>query len=126
MKTAQDLVAEAKSQISEIALEQAPEAIKLADVLVDVREPEEFNAGHIQGAMNIPRGLLEFKLTADSALQDRSLKVVVYCKNSGRSALSALAMKAMGYLHVESIAGGIEGWIDAGKDIAKPELPEFD
>lgn len=126
MKTAHDLVSEAKVDIREVSIAEAEEAIKLADFLVDVREPEEYHSGHIPGAINIPRGLLEFKLTNDPTLEERSLKTVLYCKTSGRSALSAKAMKEMGYLNVQSIAGGFDAWDAAGKSVIKPTLPDFE
>ncbi|MGM0766697.1 MAG: rhodanese-like domain-containing protein [Pseudomonadota bacterium] len=126
MKTVHDMVQAAKADIREVPLDQSDEAIKQADLLIDVREADEFHSGHIPGAINIPRGILEFKLTNDPALEDRGLNLVIYCKNSGRSALSAKAMKEMGYVHVQSIAGGIEAWQEAGKPIIKPELPDFD
>lgn len=126
MKTVHDLVAEAKSRVHETALEQCDEAIRQADLLIDVREPDEFHAGHLAGALNIPRGLLEFKLTNDADFEDRGLKFVLYCKNSGRSALAGAAMKSMGYAHVEFIAGGIEAWQEAGRAVVTPELPDFD
>jgi len=125
MKNVHDMVEAAKAQIREIPLEQSEDAIKQADLLIDVREADEFHAGHIPGALNIPRGILEFKLTNDAALEDRGLNIVIYCKNSGRSALSAKAMKEMGYMHVQSIAGGIEAWQEANKPVVTPELPDF-
>ncbi|MBD3641066.1 MAG: sulfurtransferase [Marinobacter sp.] len=125
MKTVHDMVQAAKTEIREVPLDQSEDAIKKADMLIDVREADEFHAGHIPGAVNIPRGILEFKLTNDPAFEDRALNMVIYCKNSGRSALSAKAMKEMGYLHVQSIAGGIDAWQDAGKPVVKPELPDF-
>lgn len=126
MKNVHDMVAAAKAEIREVPLAQSEDAIKQADLLIDVRESDEFHAGHIPGAVNIPRGILEFKLTNDPALEDRGLKMVIYCKNSGRSALSAKVMKEMGYIHVQSIAGGIDAWQEADKLVVKPELPDFD
>ncbi|GAA0838791.1 hypothetical protein GCM10009113_01230 [Marinobacter szutsaonensis] len=126
MKTVHDMVQAAKAEIREVPLENSEEAIEQADILIDVREADEFHAGHIPGAVNIPRGILEFKLTNDPALEDRGLNMVIYCKNSGRSALSAKAMKEMGYIHVQSISGGIDAWQEAGKPVVKPELPDFD
>lgn len=126
MKTAHDLVAAAKADIQEVGVDNADAAIAGADILIDVREADEFREGHITGAVNIPRGLLEFKLTNDPALQDRAMNVVIYCKTSGRAALSAKAMKEMGYLHVQSIAGGIDAWVENGKTVVKPELPSFE
>lgn len=126
MKTAMDLVSEAKSQIQEIGPDAAEAELKSADVIIDVREPEEYRNGHLPGAINIPRGLLEFKLSTDEALSARDLSLMIYCKTSGRAALSALALKEMGYLHVSSISGGFDAWQDAGKTVVKPSLPEFD
>ena len=126
MKTAHDLVQEAKVQIREVALEDADAAIRAADVLLDVREADEFHVGHIPGAINIPRGLLEFKLSGDPELSARDLNIVLYCKTSGRAALAAVALHDMGYLNVKSIAGGFDAWAAAGKPVAKPETPSFE
>ena len=71
MKSATDLVMAAKAHTREIPLDQAEAAIAAADVLIDVREPDEHAAGHLHGALHIPRGLLEFKLSATPALERR-------------------------------------------------------
>ncbi|MFZ2293911.1 MAG: rhodanese-like domain-containing protein [Polaromonas sp.] len=126
MKTAHDLVAAAKSRIQEISVQDAEAAIRDADVLLDVREADEYAAGHLVGSTHIPRGLLEFKFSATPALQPRDLKIVLYCKTSGRAALSAVALHEMGYLNIQSIAGGIDAWVAAGKPVAKPESPTFE
>lgn len=125
MKTALDLVAAAKARVTEIPLADAEAAIRDADVLLDVREGDEFAAGHLPGAIHASRGMLEFKLSSTPALTARDLKVVLYCKTSGRAALAAAAMQDMGYLNVQSIAGGFDGWVAAGKPVVKPELPSF-
>jgi rhodanese-related sulfurtransferase len=126
MKTAHDLVAAAKSHVHEVSMADADKAIAEADVLVDVREADEFAAGHLAGAVHIPRGLLEFKFSANPALQARDLKLVLYCKTSGRAALAASALQEMGYQNVQSIAGGFDAWVGAGKPFVKPETPSFD
>lgn len=126
MKTAMDLVSAAKNQIREVDLDTAETQIKSADAVIDVREPDEFQAGHLPGAINVPRGLLEFKLTSDEALSARDLNLVIYCKTSGRAALSALSLQEMGYLHVSSISGGFDAWQAAGKAVIKPSMPRFD
>lgn len=126
MKTASDLVMAAKAQTREVPLDQADASLATADVLIDVREPEEYASGHLQGAINLPRGLLEFKLSGTPALERRDLNVVLYCKTSGRAALSAASMQAMGYLNVTSIAGGYDAWVAAGKPVVKPSLPSFE
>ena len=126
MKTAHDLVAAAKSRVHEVALEHAEEAIRAADVLIDVREADEYQAGHIPGAIHASRGVLEFKLSSTPELTSRDLKVVVYCKTSGRAALATCAMRDMGYLQVQSITGGFDAWAAAGKPVAAPSSPSFD
>ncbi len=125
MKSALDLVAAAKAHVTEVPLAEAEAAIQAADVLIDVREADEFAAGHLPGAIHASRGMLEFKLSATPALAARDLKVVLYCKTSGRAALAAVAMQDMGYLNVQSIAGGYDAWLAAGKPVHKPELPSF-
>jgi rhodanese-related sulfurtransferase len=126
MKTAHDLVAAAKARVQEIQVAEAEQAIREADVLVDVREADEFAAGHLAGAVHISRGMLEFKFSANPALQARDLNVLLYCKTSGRAALAAAALHDMGYLNVKSIAGGFDSWAAAGKPVAKPEIPSFE
>lgn len=126
MKTAHDLVAAAKAEINEVSLADAQVAIQNSDVLLDVREADEYINGHIPGAIHIPRGLLEFKLSNDPDLSTRSLNIVVYCKNSGRAALASKVLHEMGYLHVQSIAGGFDAWAEAGNPVAKPEVIQFE
>ncbi len=126
MKSASDLVLAAKAQSREISLAEAATALTAADVVIDVREPDEYAAGHLQGAINLPRGLLEFKLSGSPALERRDMSVVLYCKTSGRAALSAVSMQAMGYLNVMSIAGGYDAWVASGQPVVKPSLPSFE
>lgn len=126
MKTAHDLVQEAKQSINEISLDNAETAIVSADLLLDVREPAEFQQGHLAGAINIPRGMLEFKLSATPEYESRDLNIIVYCKTSGRAALAAKALQDMGYSRVHSIAGGYDAWAAAGKPVNQPAPPAFD
>lgn len=125
MKTAQDLVAAAKAHITEIPLSGAPAALAQAELVLDVREPDEYAAGHLPGAINIPRGLLEFRLGSAPALDRRDLKVLLYCKTSGRAALAAATMKEMGYLDVQSVAGGFDAWQAAGLPVSRPDPVNF-
>ena len=126
MKTAHDLVAHAKGLTHEIPVSEAAQAILDADVLIDVREADEYAAGHLPGAVHMSRGLLEFKLSGTPELAARDLNIVLYCKTSGRAALAAVQLHAMGYLKVSSIAGGFDAWVAAGKPTAKPSLPTFE
>ncbi len=120
--SADTLVAEARAQIRELS----PQALasRLADdiVLIDVREPAEFETGHLPGAINIPRGVLEFQVQAhpavacvtDPALSLRDRAIVVYCRTGGRSALAAYSLQRMGFTNVHSLAGGITAWRELG------------
>ena len=126
MKTAHDLVSAAKARIQEVSITDAEQAIRDADVLLDVRESEEFAAGHLPGAIHASRGMLEFKMSGNPALNARDINIVLYCKTSGRAALAACALHDMGYLNVKSIGGGFDAWAAAGKPVAKPSLPTFE
>lgn len=125
MKSAMDLVMAAKAKIKEVGVAEADAAISDAEVLIDVREPDEYRAGHLQGAINIPRGLLEFKMGGDPSLEKRDRKIVIYCKTSGRAALAAASLQEMGYINITSIAGGFDGWVAAGKAVTERAMPEF-
>lgn len=120
MKTAHDLVSAAKEKITEVSLAQAEDACRKADIVIDVREPAEYAAGHIVGALSVPRGVLEFKVNDLPAIKGADTNILVYCKTSGRAALAAQSLEALGYKQVVSIAGGFEAWIEAGKPTVRP------
>lgn len=126
MKTPHDLVSAAKKTILEISIDKAPAVIAQSDVLIDVREAEEFQAGHLPGAIHMSRGMLEFKLAANPQFQSRDLKITLYCKTSGRAALCAQSLKEMGYSNVSSIAGGFDAWQAAGFHVDKPAPTSFE
>ena len=126
MKSAHDIVTQAKSQIQEIGIDQAEAAVREANLLIDVREYDEFASGHLPGAVHMSRGMLEFKMSANPELAARDLKIILYCKTSGRAALAALQLNEMGYQNVRSIVGGIDAWVAAGKPVVKPVLPTFE
>jgi rhodanese-related sulfurtransferase len=120
---AMELVAEAKSQIHEIEPATAATAMKSA-LLLDVREAAEFEAGRLPGAINIPRGVLEFRIGDHSQLAQRDADILVYCKTSGRAALAALNLKRMGYTKVRSIHGGFDAWSQLGLPV-ETETTQF-
>ena len=126
MKTAHDLVFEAKQIVQEISVDQAVAALQSCDVLIDVRETDEYLAGHLPGAIHMSRGMLEFKMAGNPKMLDRDLNIVVYCKTSGRAALSAKSLADMGYTHVRSIAGGVDAWVAAGHELFKSVQPSFE
>jgi rhodanese-related sulfurtransferase len=70
--------------------------------------------------------MLEFRFSGMPALQSRDIKIVLYCKTSGRAALAGVALQDMGYLNIQNIAGGFDAWVAAGKPVAKPDTPSFD
>lgn len=109
--TAQDLVAKAKQDITEVNVEQARQLIKEGNIVViDTREESEFAEGHIDNAVFLPRGVLEFKIGSKPELSDKSTPVLLYCRSGNRSALAALSLQQMGFTTVLSMAGGYEAW----------------
>lgn len=116
VKTGQDLIDEAKQQIEQVTPEQVQEmqARKESVIYLDVREPNEWNLGHLPGAVHLARGNLEGKV---ESLIPRDKRVVIYCARGNRSALAALTMKQMGYEKVSSMSRGIQGWADINGDI---------
>lgn len=121
--TTQQLVAIAKVEIVEKDISAVAQMIRSeSPIVVDVREPEEFAQGHLAGAINVPRGVLEFKVdpmnpAGNPTLFDKSAKMVVYCKSGARSALAAQSLRTLGYQEVTSMAGGFEAWKVAGLDV---------
>ena len=109
--TAQEKLAQAKQQITEVTVETAKQLIAEGNIsILDVREGNEYEAGHIEEAIFLPRGVLEFKISGVSELTNKSGAVLVYCRTGGRSALAALTMQELGYTNVLSMVGGYEGW----------------
>lgn len=126
-KPAHELVFEAKKSVKECSPEEIHSRMAMPETLViDVREPDEHRQGHIPGAVNIPRGMLEFKISGEPALQRLERPIVVYCKTSGRAALSVVVLQTMGFGNVVSLAGGFDAWSAAGRAVAKPRDVSFE
>jgi rhodanese-related sulfurtransferase len=127
MKTIQDMVAAAKARIREIDHAELEALRAKGAPLVDVREPGEFAEGRIPGAVNIPRGVLEFEVDGhpavncikDPALSHRDLPVVLSCRSGARSALAAAALKDLGFAEPVSLAGGFMGWANSGQPVER-------
>lgn len=114
--TAMDLVTLAKQSIREIDTEAAKNSLD-SKLILDVREPAEFTAGHLPGAVNIPRGVLEFKIANHSSFQNQQAEIIVYCQTGGRSALATEALLKLGYVNAVSMAGGFNFWQASGYPI---------
>lgn len=122
--TVTDIVADARRQIREVDASSFDSASN-GCILIDVREPAEFDTGHIAGSINIPRGVLEFQVDAhpavanvsDPALSHKERPVVLVCRTGGRAALAALNLQRMGFGDVSSIAGGILAWTACGRTL---------
>ena len=108
--TIEELVGQAKAAITEISVADAQKLDTEKTVFVDVREPAEWQAGTINSALCIPRGVLEWKCSDETRLADKSVPVVVYCKSGGRSALAAQTLQQLGFSDVKSLAGGYQAW----------------
>src|SRR3954451_1451171 len=115
-----DVIKQIRSQIDEVDPAEVQRQAANVAVLVDVRESEEFEAGHIPGARHVPRGYLESRI--EGAVSDRSQRVILYCASGQRSALAADTLhQLLGYEHVESMAGGITLWKDRGYEVEAPK-----
>ncbi len=122
MTTYRELLAQVKSEIEEI------DAAALADelagaappLLIDVREPDEYEQGAIAQALHIPRGFLESRIEA--AAPDKGARIVLSCASGARSAFGAKALQELGYTDVVSLAGGFSGWKQSGHPWAEPKV----
>ena len=111
--TAMDLVASAKQNITEISVAEAKPV--LAEYLIlDVREPAEYAAGQLPGAVNLPRGVLEFQIANHPAFTgQQAAKIIVCCQSGGRSALATETLHKLGYSNATSLAGGYKAWAES-------------
>ncbi|HWB55730.1 MAG TPA: molybdopterin-synthase adenylyltransferase MoeB [Gaiellaceae bacterium] len=109
MPSYRDLLQQVKSQIEEVDAARAS-AVRDTDspVFVDVRELNEWDEGHIPGAIHVPRGNLESRIEA--AIPDRETPLILYCASGARSAFAAKTLEEMGYENVSSLAGGFTDW----------------
>ena len=124
--TPPQLVAEAQAQIKQIDLAAASTHVATGGAVIDVREPGEYLAGHLPDAINIPRGVLEFKIGDNAALANKDLPIVLYCKTGGRAALATFNLQRMGYGNVRSLTGGFDAWVSGGQKVeTDPETTQF-
>lgn len=115
----EQMVRDAREKIREIDLETALRMISDDAIVLDVREAAEYDAGFLPNAVNIPRGVLEFKVADHPALSQREKPILVYCRTGGRSALATLTLKNLGFSGAVSLAGGFEGWSGQSLPVVK-------
>jgi len=124
-KGMKDFVAEARSRVAEVSTAEVAALHDDAVLLLDVREPGEFQAGFLPGAINVPRGMLEVKADQtmpphDVRLADRDQAIVAYCASGARSLLAASTLLDMGFTNVKSMAGGFSAWQQEGREVVTP------
>ena len=129
--TADEMVEAAKAQIEEITSEdfQAMTEAEETFLLIDIRSKEEFDKGYIEGAVNIARGVLEFRIKKESFWEEEMLYmpksdelIILCCKSGKRGSLAALTLQSMGFTNVKNLDGGFKAFKEAYPDSV--EIPE--
>lgn len=112
-----EMVDKARGAMKQVPLEEFKGAFDRKEdaVILDVRNPDEYAAAHIPGAVNIARGLLEFNIW--TVVPDTNKKVYVYCRTGGRAALATKQLNELGYKNAVAVREGIRDWVKAGYPI---------
>ncbi len=106
------LVSDSRNRIREISVTDAVAAVNGGDArLIDVREDNEWQAGHARGADHLGKGIIERDI--ETVVPDKDEQLILYCGGGYRAALAADALQKMGYTNVTSIAGGWRAWLEA-------------
>lgn len=111
------LVNDSKSRVKEIGIEEYKKMPKDGHILIDVREDNEWAAGHAAGAVHLGKGIIERDI--ETKVPDKSATMVLYCGGGFRSALVADALQKMGYKNPISLDGGWRAWTGAGLPVEK-------
>lgn len=121
MKTFKQLIAEHAKHVTELMPWDLEAKLNQHDhslLLLDIREPAEFVAMHIENSINIPRGILEsacdydYSETEPRLVNNREQEIIVICRSGNRSVMAASTMKEMGYSNTASLNTGLKGWND--------------
>lgn len=121
-KTGRELLKEARLRATALQpaeVQRIVDAGGRAPTLLDVREGDEWRAGHLPGAVHLPRGY--FELQVDEKLPDKEAPIIVYCAGGNRSALTTIDLEELGYTNVRHMSGGYSGWRDAGLPVEVPK-----
>jgi rhodanese-related sulfurtransferase len=111
------LVNDAKSRIKQVDIQQYKKIFSEDHILIDVREDNEWAAGHAAGAVHLGKGVIERDI--ESAIPDKNKTLVLYCGGGYRSALVADALQKMGYTNAISLDGGWRAWNEASLPVQK-------
>jgi phage shock protein E len=112
------LVADAKKNIAEISPQDAAARLESGEaVVVDVRDKDEWDEGHIPGAIHMSRGTIE--LDVEEKVPDPNAMIICHCGGGGRSALATESLQKMGYKNVRNMSGGFKAWKAAGLPTTK-------
>jgi len=134
MKTYSQLIEECLNTVEEVFPWDLEEELQSENkpLLLDIREPEEFNAMHVKDSVNVPRGILEqscewdFEETIPELVQARDKPIVLICRSGNRSVLAAYTMQQMGYENVKSLKTGLKGWTDYEQPLVDNNNQEID
>lgn len=124
MKSREDLLDDARKNIPEMTVREVNEYLEQGNdpVLLDVRSLDEWELGHLKGAIHVPRGEMEAR--AEEAMPDKSREVIVICAGGVRSLLAGETLRDLGYEKVISMEGGYGDWEDANLPAEIPPAPE--
>ena len=117
IKPPKQIVGEAKSEIVQISTDELKSKMDSGTkfIIVDVRTEKEYQCGHVQNSVWIPRGKIEFVL--QEITRDPEQEIVVYCRSGGRSALSAFALNNVGFKKIYNLDGGFRKWVNSGNSV---------
>ena len=110
-----EIAEDARSRVKEISVEETLKKVKNGANLIDVREDNEWNDGHAEGAIHLGRGIIERDIVGK--FPDKNADLILYCGGGYRSALAADNLQKMGYTNVLSMAGGWAAWKEANAPI---------
>jgi len=118
-KSAAEMVADARAKVECLSAGQTVDELKDGAMLVDIREASERREnGFVEGAIEAPRGMLEFWADPTSAYHreefDPQRRIILHCASGGRSALAAVTLNELGFANVAHLEGGIKAWKEAG------------